>query len=249
MLTQFKELLEKIPFPILLVVYLASLSWDYYGFLNDSESPLAAANIRLSTARVEIGNLRKRVREVQEFSRTLEVKRTEIRKLAGELEDTKTTLSDSLDTPSFMKAVVTEAQRSGISVIGLRPLDGARKEYYGQQEFTLQIHGVFAQVVGFLERISTMQRIVRIDDIKVKPISPASARYVMLESELTLKSYYYLGTRADEVAKAAASQGSAPGANPDAASAPSHTAAPASAPAAAPEAAPATVPSPAQDAP
>lgn len=214
MLNQFKELIEKIPFSIILMLYLASLGWDYFGFLNNTDSQLAAANTRLTTAREEIGKLRKRVQETQEFSRTLEVKRMEMRKLAQELEDSKTTLSDSLDTPSFMKAVVTEAQRSGISVLGLKPLEGARKEYYGQQEFLLQFRGVYAQLVGFLERVSTMQRIVRIDDFKMKPTSPASARYVMLEGEMKMKSFYYLGSRADELAKATSAPGTKPGAAP-----------------------------------
>lgn len=201
MLNQLKELLEKIPFPIVVVLYVLYLGWDFYGFRSDPESQLNQANVRLGSARDEIGKMRKRVQEVTEFAKTLDVKRMELRKLAQELEATKTTLSDSLDTPAFMKSVVTEAQRTGVVVLALKPLEATRKEHYGQQDFQLRFRGVYAQLIAFLDRVSSMQRIVRVDDFLLKPTSPPSSRYVILEGELKLKAFYYLGTRADELAK------------------------------------------------
>lgn len=195
------EILKKIPFVPLVGLYVAYLGYDYYEFLNDPGATLALKQGDLTAAQAEAEKLKGRVKAANDFLKRLDVKKQELRRLAQDLDDTKAVLSDSLDVPAFMDTVVTEAKRSGITVIGLKPGEQSKHEYYHQQTFDLSFRGAFVQVVGFFDRISNMQKIVRMDNFNVKPVSGTSSKIVELQGTVQLKAYRYAGSKADELAK------------------------------------------------
>lgn len=200
-LDRIKDLLEKIPATMILIAYLGWLGFDYYTFNSDAGSALNMKQGELKAAEEEVAKLKTRVRQTQEFLKSLDGKRLEMRRLAQDLEDTKAVLTDSLDVPQFMKQVLTEAQLVGLTVKSLKPGEVTKQEYYTQQVFELTFRGVFVQLLGFLDRLSSLQKIVRVDTFSIKPVSKSSARIIELEGAVQLKAYRYAGSKADEVFK------------------------------------------------
>jgi Tfp pilus assembly protein PilO len=202
---QLREKLEKVPFTLLLVAYLGYLGYDYYSFVNDPSSPLVQKQGELVNVQNEINKLKERVKKAQEFYQTLNAKKMELRALAKELEDTRTTISDAVDVPELMKTILIEARRAGLKVIGIKPAGTKAQEYFEEQDFELVTSGVFFQYVTFLDRVSNLQRILRVDNIEFAPSSPSSDKYVELKAKSQVKAYHYLGSQADDIAKAGGS--------------------------------------------
>src|SRR5690606_24807471 len=95
------------------------------------------------------------------------------------------------------------------------PSDERNHEYYIEKIFRLDFTGVYPQLFVFLERIASLQKILRVDGFDIKPVGPQNQKYVEIGGSLRILAYRYSGSRADEIgtggAPAPASTG---GANP-----------------------------------
>ena len=118
-----------------------------------------------------------------------------------ELQNMKEVLSEKSDVPAFMKMLIIEAKRMGVSVVALKPNGSQDKEFYSESTFQMSIQGVFVQVISFLDRISNVSEIVKIDMIELSPVASSQQQYVVLNGKIDLKTYKYRGSVADSVGK------------------------------------------------
>lgn len=195
-----KAILERIPVPIIFLAVIGLLFYDWYGFQYSEESPLKAKEAGIEGVQSEISRLSAQKKNLEIFKATLEQRRQELRMLAQKLEDQKAGLSDSFDAAGFMKLAVTEARKTGLTVEKINPLGGANpKEFYAEHNFELGIKGVYVQLLVFLQRLSQMQTIVRVENVTIKPTGSRLSGFVQLQGAVTLKGYHYMRSKADEV--------------------------------------------------
>ncbi|MGZ3687095.1 MAG: type 4a pilus biogenesis protein PilO [Bdellovibrionota bacterium] len=200
-LDKIKEILNKIPYTAILVAFLGYLAWDCYTFLNDAQSPLLQKQGQIESIKKENAGLQVKIRAANDFFHGLDAKRAELRALAVTLDEMKGTLSESLDIPSFVKMVVTEAAKVGLKVMSIKPTDAKKSEYYIEQAFDLSFRAVYVQLVLFIERLSNVERIVRVDNFDIHRTGSSISPYVELGGTIQIKTYRYLGSKADDVAK------------------------------------------------
>ena len=218
---RIKDFIERIPFPLLAFLFIGYMGFDYYSFENSPDSPLLVKQGELAKQKIETTKLQEKLKKAEEFLRSLEAKKVELGVLGHQLLDMKGTLSESLDIPEFMKMTVTEAKKVNLNVLAIKPTKRVESEYYAEQPFEFKFRGVFVQLVVFFERMSNVQKIVRIENFDMKPVGSPSARYVELEGTIEIKTYQYLGSKADEVLRKKVSmQTTEAVASPPAASAP-----------------------------
>lgn len=198
-LDRLREFMEKIPVPLLTMGVLGYFGYDYYTFMNGSDSPLFMKNTELTSVQAENDKLRTRVLALTKFIRELESKKAELRQLAVKLDEMKATLSDSFDVPSFMQMTVTEAKKIGLTVVALRPQERINREYYAEQPFEFSFKGVYVQLLVFLHRLSQSQTIVRVDNFSLHPSGARSTGYTSLEGTVQIKGYHYIRSKADEL--------------------------------------------------
>ncbi len=196
-----KEIIDKIPASLILVIYLGYLGFGYYNFENDSQSELGTKNSEIHAAKANEVKLRKKINEANQFLKTLDAKKEEIRSAMLELQNMKEVLSEKSDVPAFMKMLIIEAKRMGVSVVALKPNGSQDKEFYSESTFQMSIQGVFVQVISFLDRISNVSEIVKIDMIELSPVASSQQQYVVLNGKIDLKTYKYRGSVADSVGK------------------------------------------------
>jgi Tfp pilus assembly protein PilO len=201
MLEQFREILDKIPAMLLLAAILGYLGYGHYVFVTDPASPLLQKQAQVVAAENQKKDLQAKLKAAQEFFLTLEKRRLELRALAKELEGLKVTLSETMDIGGLIKSVVTEAGKVGLTVSGIKPTDLKESEYYSEQAFAMGFHGVYVQLVVFLERLANLEKIIRVDDFNMSVVSSPTAQYVELEGVLQLKSYRYKASKADDLGK------------------------------------------------
>jgi len=201
--SRLKELI-RVWAPVVGLVVAAWNAYDFYiGFQKDDGSPFRAKQLQLATLKKENVVLEKKVKELDEFVRQIEAKKSEVSELVQKLEETKGAIADEIQGPDFMKLLVTEAKRVGLTVLAITPARKAQKEYYLEFPVELKFRGVYAQVYSFLTRLANLQRIVRVDRFEMKPVTSSAAKFVELEGMLELKTFSYLGSKADQIGKEA----------------------------------------------
>jgi Tfp pilus assembly protein PilO len=198
---QLKALLQKLPLIPLLMAYGGYLGWDYYTFSTDPSSPLLTKLAAIHATQAETAQTRDKVKKANEFFQSLQERRSELRGLALQLEEAKATLSEQIDQSAFVKMVNAEANKVGLSVVGIKPTETHEHEYYVEQSFDLRFHGVFVQLVVFLQHLTNLDRIVRIGQFSLKSASPANSQYVELDGNIQLNTYRYRGSQADDLVK------------------------------------------------
>jgi Tfp pilus assembly protein PilO len=194
-----KDKIEKIPFTLLLFAYLGYLAIDWYLWSSTSDGALQQRIGQVVALKNEVNGLNTKVKQGEEFYRTLEKKKAQIRELAHTLDEKKAVLSEDLDVAAFMKTVFVEAHKSGVGVLKLDPKETKAYEYYEEKKFELTFHAVFVQLIVFLDRMANTQRIVRVENFQMKPVSNTNAKFVELEGVIELKTYRYAVSKADEI--------------------------------------------------
>lgn len=196
---KINEIIDKIPINLLMLIYLLYLGLDYYNFTSESASPLVQKQQEISAAKNQMEKSDKKIKELNLFVKTLDLKKSEIRRMTQELDDVKASLPEVIDIPRIMKMMITEAKKAGISVTSLRPTSPKDSEFYTEQPFTLTFRGIYPQLMTLLDRLSNITDIIRVDHFNIKAGDP-SRKYVELEGSLEIKIYKYLSNRADGVA-------------------------------------------------
>lgn len=179
------------------------MAWDYYSFTTDPTSPLGEKVAQVEAKKKDVAEKEKRIIAAKEFFASLEKKREELRALSNDLATMKSTLTENIDIPAFMKLVLNEAKRVGLSVRGLSPLPSVPREFYVEQPFDLVFQGVYVQFIAFLDRLAQAERIVRVDDFTVRPrgVGSRASKFVELEGTIKVRSYVYVGTKEDILAR------------------------------------------------
>lgn len=198
-------LFSKIPWGLVFIGFIFLQGYGLMVFFTDEgSSPYLEKVKQLEQENARIVDLERKKREAEAFMQQLEAKRAELRAAAVELTKMRVSLGEELDIASFVKMLVTEAKRVNIRVQSIEPgreddnKDG--KNLVVGQPFTFKFKGVFAQVIVFLERLLQSTRIVSVEGYDFSPIQATVGRYAELDGSLTIKTYRYDRTKADEVA-------------------------------------------------
>lgn len=190
--------------PILMIGCVLYYAHDFYFvFLKEPESPLLVKKNEVRTVTEETQKLKKRVDELSEFEKKLESMREDVKKIVEDLAEARKALPESVGMPDFMKLVISESKRVGLTVVSVTPMPSVKKDYYLEYPVEVRYRGVYAQLVSYLKRLSGLERIINVDKFDIKPVSLANAKYVQIEGSLRLVTFSYVGSGADGIGKEA----------------------------------------------
>ena len=108
---QINDILSRIPFVVLALLYLGYLAYDFYDFNNSAESDLGVKKAQLAATKTGLEAAKKRLNTAQEFFKNLDIIRARIRTLSQQLENTKSSLTGDIDLANFIRMVTLEAKR------------------------------------------------------------------------------------------------------------------------------------------
>ncbi len=195
------EILQRVPLGLVLGLYVAYVGYDYYNFMNDPASPLLQKKAQLAQTQALNQQMKAKIKKAEDFYHQLDQQKAEIRAMVGELGQIKATLSDEIDVAAFIKTLVTEAGKVGLTVQSIKPTEPKAADYYVEQPFDLSFKGVYAQLFVFLDRLSKLDRIVRVDRFDVHEEGPNNVAFVTLDGTIQIKTYRYLASKADDFEK------------------------------------------------
>ncbi|MCX5735526.1 MAG: type 4a pilus biogenesis protein PilO [candidate division NC10 bacterium] len=100
----------------------------------------------------------------------------EIKALEKQLDEALVRLPEEKDIPRLLTQINTLGQQNGLEFLLFRPGTPAKKGFYAEVPIDIRVEGQFHSMGGFLDRVSKLERIVTVSDIKITPLSAQAQR-------------------------------------------------------------------------
>ena len=95
----------------------------------------------------------------------------EIKALEKQLDEALVRLPEEKDIPRLLTQINTLGQQNGLEFLLFRPGAPVKKGFYAEVPIDIRVEGQFHSMGGFLDRVSKLERIVTVSDIKITPLS------------------------------------------------------------------------------
>ena len=95
----------------------------------------------------------------------------EIKALEKQLDEALVRLPEEKEIPRLLTQVNSLGQQNGLEFLLFRPGAPVKKGFYAEVPIDIRVEGQFHSVGGFLDRVSKLERIVTVSDIKITPLS------------------------------------------------------------------------------
>jgi type IV pilus assembly protein PilO len=117
----------------------------------------------------------------------------EIKALEKQLDEALVRLPEEKDIPRLLTQINTLGQQNGLEFLLFRPGAPVKKGFYAEVPIDIRVEGQFHTMGGFLDRVSKLERIVTVSDIKITPLSSQAQRIDRsITADLKATTYTFL---------------------------------------------------------
>ncbi|HSB70598.1 MAG TPA: type 4a pilus biogenesis protein PilO [Candidatus Methylomirabilis sp.] len=95
----------------------------------------------------------------------------DIKELDKQLAVALVKLPEEKDIPKLLTQINTLGQQNGLEFQLFRPGAPARKGFYAEVPIDIRVEGQYHSLGSFLDRVSKLERIVNVSDIKISPLT------------------------------------------------------------------------------
>jgi len=95
----------------------------------------------------------------------------EIKVLEKQLDAVLVKLPEDKDIPKLLTQVNTLGLQAGLEFLLFRPVASVKKGFYAEVPIDIRIEGDYHALGAFLDRVSKLERIVNVADLKIGPLS------------------------------------------------------------------------------
>ncbi|HSB79022.1 MAG TPA: type 4a pilus biogenesis protein PilO [Candidatus Methylomirabilis sp.] len=95
----------------------------------------------------------------------------EIKELDTQLRAALVKLPEEKDIPNLLTQINTLGQQNGLEFQLFRPSPPVRKGFYAEVPIDIRVQGQYHTLGGFLDKVSKLERIVNVTDIKITPLA------------------------------------------------------------------------------
>jgi type IV pilus assembly protein PilO len=93
-----------------------------------------------------------------------------IKGLEKQLEVALVKLPEEKEIPQLLTQVNTLGQQSGLEFLLFRPAAPVKKGFYAEVPIDIRVQGDYHTLGGFLDRVSKLERIVNVADLRISPL-------------------------------------------------------------------------------
>ncbi|HTU00480.1 MAG TPA: type 4a pilus biogenesis protein PilO [Candidatus Sulfotelmatobacter sp.] len=126
----------------------------------------------------------------------------DIKTLEQQLQAALVKLPEEKDIPRLLTQVNTLGQQNGLEFLLFRPGTPAKKGFYAEVPIEMRVEATYHALGGFLDRVSKLERIVNVTDIKLTPLTgQRSERTIVADLKATTFTFLEKGGSASAPAK------------------------------------------------
>ena len=193
MIDRIKYILEKILVGLILFIGLSYLAFDYNQFLNDPGSDLNMRKKELEDSRSTQSGLERKISDVKEFAKKIEMVRQDLANLESEFNSVRSVLPEKVNLAFSIKSVITEAQKLGVLITGIKPGVTERKDLVSHHPFELEFQANYQQFLSMLNRIQDLSEVIMVKTFQVQSQGSKDSKYVELKGKVELFAVEYHG--------------------------------------------------------
>lgn len=181
-----KEILLKLPFwqrALILtgVMVLAGVLWYLLLFVPNEDE--------IVSLRGQIDKLQKQIQEQQKAKDTKLSLEAEIKALEEELKVLSAKLPEEKEIPALLSTINEHGRLNGLEFLLFKQGKPVRKEFYSEIPVEIQVQGGYHQIVQFLSRIASMDRIVQVSNLKMGQYKPVGGGTIVASMQATTYKY------------------------------------------------------------
>lgn len=95
----------------------------------------------------------------------------EIKGLEKQLEAAVVKLPEEKEIPNLLTQVNERGQQSGLEFLLFRPAAQVKKGFYAEVPIEIRVEGEYHTLATFLDRVSKLERIVNVADLRISPLA------------------------------------------------------------------------------
>ena len=139
----------------------------------------------------EINNVQTKIYDLKSQGSNEELD-VEIKKLKQEIMQASSMFPTDIGITGLLKEISIIGESSGLQILLFEPMEPINEGVYEEIPIKLKIRGTYKQVASFFYGISSLERIIKIQDMKITgPIN--NSGIIMTESELMITTYRIIG--------------------------------------------------------
>lgn len=150
----------------------------------------------MTTAKSREKNLRQQLAEAEKSRAEYQKDADEKTRREQQAREQKKILPDDPEMPAFLATIQDVATVSGVNLTSWSPTEELPEEFYAKVPMKLTLKGKFHQVVKFFHGVGQQDRIINVEDIRIKKETPD-----MDEVQVECRATAFRSTRASDKLK------------------------------------------------
>ena len=147
---------------------------------------------KLADIQQEIQNLQNKTEELKRLDNSDQIE-AQIRGLKQDVLQATYSFPKDLASSKMLRELSTIGDTSGVQILLFEPLSSVNEGIYEEIPIRLKIRGSYKQLAVFLYGISNLNRIIRVQEMKITGPINSSSGLVMTETELKIATYRIVG--------------------------------------------------------
>jgi type IV pilus assembly protein PilO len=116
----------------------------------------------------------------------------EIKALEKQLEVALVKLPEEKEIPKLLTQVNTLGLQSGLEFLMFKPGTAVKKGFYAELPIDIRVQGDYHALGGFLDRVSKLERIINVADIKIGPLSASQRSGRTISADFKATTFTFL---------------------------------------------------------
>lgn len=171
-------------FFLLLIIPIAT---SYFLFIKPAQDKISALEKLVQTSTEELNKVRKAARELPKHEQDF-LKAKEIFELTSVL------LPKSQEIPDLLRNISDLGRQSGLDFLSFIPGVETPKDFYAEIPLDIKIRGPYHNLGLFLDKISKLERIVTVNNVKTEKVD-LEGNEILLTSSCRLLTYRFTNVK------------------------------------------------------
>lgn len=180
----FSQKNKIIVFASVLIIFLGVF---YFLFFQPNYDDIGKLTAQVSAANEELKKVRKAARDLPLYQKELE----EVR---SKFEATSVLLPKSQEIPNLLRNISDLGRNAGLDFLSFTPGQEIPKDFYAEIPIDIQIKGPYHNLGVFLDKVSKLERIVTVNNIKTDKVDQEKNE-ISLNSSCRLVTYRFTNVK------------------------------------------------------
>jgi len=165
----------------------------YFLFFQSNHDEITKLTAQVNATNEELKKVRKAARDLPIYQKELE-------EVKNKFEATSVLLPKSQEIPNLLRNISDLGRNSGLDFLSFTPGQEIPKDFYAEIPIDIKIKGPYHNLGLFLDKVSKLERIVTVNNIKTDKVDQEKSE-ILLDSSCRLLTYRFTNVKIEQPKK------------------------------------------------